>query len=257
MEQNELFAALAKAQGMLSAPPKNREVEVFSRRTQSKYKFKYATLDAIIDHVRKPLTENGLWFVQTLQNGDGRYKLITRLTHSSGQYIESETPLLVDAADNQAFGSALSYMRRYALSAILGVAADDDDDANHADGNTVESSKERKPGATVRSAARSAAPGDKPENQPMNLGAKPTTPPLWNGPLTPEDLQAKLRQFLDDLGACTDDSELSGVLAGYDKVLAQCKSDLPKWWNGSDEKPGVFARIEAARKRVNTLLGAA
>ena len=57
MEQNELFAALAKAQGMLSAPPKNREVEVFSRRTQSKYKFKYATLDAIIDHVRKPLTD--------------------------------------------------------------------------------------------------------------------------------------------------------------------------------------------------------
>lgn len=142
---NEIAAALAKAQSKLTAPPRNREVEVVSKRTGGKYKFKYATLDSIIEHVRAPLTENGLWFTQTLANGDGKYRLVTQLIHASGQRIVSETPILADSADNQAFGSALTYMKRYSLSALLGIAADEDDDANEADGNTVESSKDRAP----------------------------------------------------------------------------------------------------------------
>lgn len=141
---DKLAAALAEAQKEITSPPRNREVEVFSKRTNSKYKFKYATLDAIIEHVRPALTKNGLWFVQTLANGDGKYRLVTTLTHASGQWISGETPILAESTDNQAFGSALTYMKRYALSAILGIAADEDDDANAADGNTVEDSRDRK-----------------------------------------------------------------------------------------------------------------
>lgn len=132
----ELVGALAKAQGEITNPEKNREVTVKGKTKAGDpmtYKFKYATFDNIIDHVRTPLTKNGLWFTQTLQNGDGKYKLLTTLFHSSGQYLQSETPLLVSGADNQAFGSALTYMRRYALSALLGIAADDDDDGAGAD----------------------------------------------------------------------------------------------------------------------------
>lgn len=145
---DKLAEALAKAQAAITSPPRNREVTVKS--DKGSYKFKYATLDGIIEHVREPLTKNGLWFTQTLANGDGKYRLVTRVVHSSGQWVGSETPLFVmpnnkGEMTNQAFGSALTYMKRYALAAILGIAADEDDDANEADGNTVESSKDRAP----------------------------------------------------------------------------------------------------------------
>lgn len=134
---DKIFEALSKAQNEIKNPEKNKTVKVKTK-TGGSYDFKYATLDAIIDCVRGPLTKNGMWFTQTLANGNGKYKLVTTLGHSSGQWICSETPILSTSADNQAFGSALTYMKRYALSALLGVAADEDDDANYADGNTVE-----------------------------------------------------------------------------------------------------------------------
>lgn len=154
---NEIFEALAKAQAKITNPPRNREVQVVSKRTGGRYTFKYATLDAIIEHVRKPLTENGLWFVQNLEEGtNGKYRLVTHLVHSSGQWVRGETPILAENGGNQAFGSALTYMRRYSLTAMLGVAADEDDDANAADGN---SATEKGKGA-----ARKAAP--KPDEGP-------------------------------------------------------------------------------------------
>lgn len=133
---DKIFEALAKAQSEIASPEKNKTV-VVKTKTGGSYNFKYATLDAIIDCVRKPLSKNGMWFTQTLANGNGKYRLVTTLGHSSGQWIASETPILSGSADNQEFGSALTYMKRYALSALLGVAADEDDDANLADGNTV------------------------------------------------------------------------------------------------------------------------
>lgn len=163
---DKIAQALAKAQAEITNPPRNREVTVKTK-TGSSYKFKYATLDSIIDHVRGPLTKHGIWFIQTLESdGAGRYRLVTTLTHESGQYITSETPLLVAGAGNQEFGSALTYMRRYALTALLGIAADEDDDANHADGNTVEQSRER---TTSRTAQRGTSkPAD--ERHPAREG---------------------------------------------------------------------------------------
>lgn len=161
---DKIATALAKAQAAITSPPRNREVEVVSKRTGGRYKFKYATLDHIIEHVRAPLTKNGLWFIQRLENGGGKYRLVTQLVHESGQSFASETPLLVEDQGNQSFGSALTYMRRYALCAMLGIAADEDDDANAADGNTVEKSAERKP--------RKAAPKAEPEQHPLRAAAE-------------------------------------------------------------------------------------
>jgi len=141
----DLIAALAKAQSDIKAPIRNREVSVTPKSGGQGYKFKYATLDAIIETVREPLSKNGLWFTQTITKGEDHYVLLTRLFHSTGQFISSETPLIVDGNGNQAFGSSLTYMRRYALSALLGVAADEDDDGNAADGNQVDAMKDRKP----------------------------------------------------------------------------------------------------------------
>lgn len=134
----DLVAALAKAQGEIKNPQKNKKVTVQTR-TGGSYEFSYADLTAIIDAVKKPLSDNGLAYVQTLsQNSDGKYQLTTTLMHSSGQWIESNTPLFVGEAQNQAFGSALTFMKRYALAAMLGISADSDDDANTADGNAAQ-----------------------------------------------------------------------------------------------------------------------
>lgn len=140
----KLVAALAKAQKIITAPTKNREVTVTPRSGGSSYKFSYTTLDALIDCVRAPLTDNGLWFVQTTEGSGapGHFILKTSLLHESGEWISSEIPM-VDPGNNQQLGSALTYQRRYALAAILGIASDSDDDANGADGNTLEAVKDK------------------------------------------------------------------------------------------------------------------
>lgn len=166
-----LAAALAKAQSKITSPPRNREVEVYSKRTNSKYKFRYATLDCIIDHVRPALTENGIWFTQTLEaKDDGKYKLVTELLHESGERLRSETPLLVEDNGNQAFGSALTYMRRYALTAMLGVAADEDDDGNAADGNSIQSQKDKNKAPPKKAAPKPEAANGK---TPINGDSEP------------------------------------------------------------------------------------
>jgi len=205
---NEIAAAIAKAQAKLSAPPRNREVEVVSKRTGAKYKFRYATLDSIIEHVRAPLTDNGLWFTQTLVNGGGKYHLVTQLIHSSGQRIVSETPILADSADNQAFGSALTYMKRYALSALLGIAADEDDDANAADGNTVESSKDRVPAMKNKLAAVTSA-------------TKEPDPPS-------RDWTAEARIIFKKMEKAEDQDERDLILSDKAEVLKEILKHNPK-----------------------------
>lgn len=137
-----LASALALAQGAWSNPPKSREVSV-SINGGGKYKFAYATLDTILDHIRAPLSENGLSVTQAIDVAGERVVVRTVLMHSSGEWLESVTPLIGNTAKPQEFGSAVSYARRYALSAMLSITADDDDDGNAAQGNTVEDRRDR------------------------------------------------------------------------------------------------------------------
>jgi len=118
-EISELAAALAAAQGAMKNAVMNR--------TNPHFKSRYADLAAIWDAARQPLSANGLAVVQTI--GDG--VLHTRLLHTSGQWIASEHPLPMSGRP-QEIGSALTYARRYSLSALIGIAADEDDDANAA-----------------------------------------------------------------------------------------------------------------------------
>ncbi len=118
---NELTIALAKAQGAFAAVAKSRSNPFLKTR--------YATLDDIISATRKPLSDNGLAVVQTIAQGEGGMDMETTLLHASGQWIASVMRVLPDKpTDPQRVGSALTYARRYALAAILGVAPEDDDD---------------------------------------------------------------------------------------------------------------------------------
>jgi hypothetical protein len=92
------------------------------------FKNKYASLDAILDAVRPILTRHGLALSQEPIMEEGRAGVLTRVIHSSGEARESTLLLPVQQNTAQGIGSAITYARRYAVSSILGIAADDDDD---------------------------------------------------------------------------------------------------------------------------------
>ncbi len=119
----ELAAALAKAQGEMKNAPFNA--------TNPHLKNKFANLASVRDTVMPALSKHGIAVAQTIVPFDGRAALATRLMHISGEWMESLCPL-PDAPDMQKLGSAITYARRYSLSSICGIAADEDDDGNAA-----------------------------------------------------------------------------------------------------------------------------
>jgi hypothetical protein len=119
----ELIKALVKARRGFTSIKKDA--------TNPHFKSKYATLDSVLDAVMPALTDNGLTVLQVIQIRDGVSVLVTYLYHESGDNIESVYALPQNAAPQQ-FGSALTYARRYALTALLNVAADEDNDAEPA-----------------------------------------------------------------------------------------------------------------------------
>lgn len=130
---NELATALAKFQGQLEQPKMNSTVKVKTR-TGGEYSFKYADLSECKAAARKALSENGLSVTQLVEDD---YSVNTMLLHSSGQWISSRLrmPVNTNVADAQTIGAAITYAKRYAFCAILGIVADDDNDANEACGN--------------------------------------------------------------------------------------------------------------------------
>lgn len=117
---NELAAALAKAQGQIKGAAKDS--------TNPHFKSSYADLASVWEACRSALTENGIAVIQTPHTDDaGNCHVVTMLTHASGQYVRDSFSLPPTKADPQGYGSAITYMRRYALAAIVGVAPEDDD----------------------------------------------------------------------------------------------------------------------------------
>lgn len=96
--------------------------------TNPHFKNKYADLPAVIDAVKGPLNEAGIFFIQSPSpSDDGKLHLTTRLIHESGEWIEDTAVTPLQKSDPQGVGSAITYMRRYSLAAITGLYQDDDD----------------------------------------------------------------------------------------------------------------------------------
>lgn len=116
--------ALVKAQTELLNPDKN----------QSGYGYKYADLASILDQTKPVLAKHGLAISQlATDDGNGRVGVKTILIHESGEMLESNLtlpiPEMKGTTTTQAAGAAITYARRYAISAILNIAADEDTDA--------------------------------------------------------------------------------------------------------------------------------
>lgn len=159
----ELATALAKAQSAFVAVPKGKTATV-EMRSGGKYSYKYADLADALDVARKPLSENGLSIVQApAQLERGVCSVTTMLLHISGQWIKSTLALDAKDATPQSIGTVITYARRYSLAGMLGLATDDDTDAQeHAKGSAQAPARQN--GAAsysgVRPAERPATPDD-------------------------------------------------------------------------------------------------
>lgn len=95
------------------------------------FKSKYASLSNILEVISQPLVDAGLSFSQFPAGDNG---LTTILMHQSGEFLESTYEMKPSKDDPQGRGSAITYQRRYALAAVLGLNIDEDDDGNKASG---------------------------------------------------------------------------------------------------------------------------
>jgi hypothetical protein len=211
----DLAAALAKAQGQMRAAAFNK--------TNPHFKNKYADLAAVIDAIRAPLADNGLSYTQTTEIRDSGFALVTTLRHSTGQWVASEYPLPM-AAKPQELGSALTYARRYSLSAIACIAADEDDDAEGA--------------RTTEQTASTPSPikPKKPE-APVN----PETGEIGPHKITAKDEMTWGGLFVAAVDTARDAGEVEQWMADNAEALERLESAAPKVHGR------VMARVEQKR----------
>jgi hypothetical protein len=135
----ELATALAKAQGQFEHAKKDSDNPFF--------RTKYADLAAVYNASRAKLAENGLAVTQVTEFSPDGITLVTTLLHSSGQWMRSWYPVRpAKPNDPQALGSTITYARRYAYCAMIGVAAEgEDDDGNAASERTLPHDSDRQP----------------------------------------------------------------------------------------------------------------
>jgi hypothetical protein len=134
-QTNDLVSALVKASAEIKTAKKDAENPFF--------KSKYSDLPSIVDACKSALLKNNLVVTQSTTLVNGVTALVTTLHHTSGQWIRGYYPVTAVKADPQAMGSAITYARRYALSAIVGVVSEDDDDGESAMGRSVYSAPKR------------------------------------------------------------------------------------------------------------------
>jgi hypothetical protein len=217
-EINELATALAKAQGDIKPAAEVGE--------NPHFKSKYATLASVWDACREPLSTNGIAVIQLpFNSGDGEIGIVTRVCHSSGQWVQGRLCVKPAKFDPQGAGSVITYLRRYMLASFAGVAPGDDDDGN---------------------AASLGEPGA-PKTQ------HETPADLWGGPLNKTAFKKAMMAFCADVEGCEDDDSLTALLnmAQSQVLMEQCINDMPTWFYGQDGSDviGLETRIDRARDK--------
>lgn len=168
-EIGELAKALSAAQSTLEGAIKDAANPFFKSR--------YATLESVWEAARGPLTKNGLAVSQTTDVDSEGPVVITWLLHQSGQWLCGQTPIVSSKPDAQSMGAAITYARRFALAAIIGIVQSDDD-GHHATGRAPIDP----PKAEINQPKSELKP---PAPQPNLFQSKPivldSPPPMWEG----------------------------------------------------------------------------
>lgn len=163
---DQLAKALSAAQKEIRAALKDSENPFF--------KSNYADLSSVWDACREPLTANNLCVMQPTEITDnGETVLVTTLAHASGQWMQGRLLVKPVKNDPQGMGSALTYARRYALAAMVGIVQTDDDAEDAMNRGKGEKAKVKPPPAPQRNAP---APPPPPTEQKGNTEAGDRTP---------------------------------------------------------------------------------
>ena len=129
----DLVSALAKAQLEMESAPFDK--------VNPHFKSRYASYDAVREACRIPLAKNSLTITHHMDLNEGRRLLVTQLSHASGQWMRSYVAIPQEKETPQSMGSAITYSKRYALSAFLAIGSDEDDDGEEAERTYRESAK--------------------------------------------------------------------------------------------------------------------
>lgn len=189
-----IAAALAKAQATLTNPEKNLIATVRSPFPREEDRtFRYASLASGLDIVRKALSQQEIATIQTTQIADhsAQVHLTTLLAHSSGEWISADWPVcsVKDTETPHKMGTALTYARRYALFALVGIAGEDDLDA---------------PDAVIAPAPPALRAGG-------SFRGKQDKAALHHAPALGQDQSAQLRdRMLGEIGSLIAENELLG-----------------------------------------------
>lgn len=163
MTMSETIGAIAPALVKAQAEIK----PIVKDSTNPAFRSKYTSLDAIMEVIRPVMAKHGLFIVQSvLDTIDGEHStsivVESRVIHSSGEWIAGVVQVPVMQQTSHGFGSALSYGRRYGLSALLSLASDEDDDGNGAIGQQPQARQQIKPGPAQQTTLKKLVQTPKP-----------------------------------------------------------------------------------------------
>jgi hypothetical protein len=223
-EIGKLAEALAKAQMEIKGAIKECKNPFFNSR--------YADLATVWDACREPLSKQGLAVIQTTDGTPDQMVILTTLAHSSGQWIRGRLVIKPIASrvskddprleiTPQTIGSCLTYGRRYALAAIVGVAPEDDDGNSASGKQPVEFRKQSTPVV----------------DQMLKTGQALKVPPVQKSEPVPEIQKESIPKGLNTL------MELTGVRLEELKVYLEGKNFIPKAGKISDLKKHVLDQM--------------
>lgn len=218
--------ALATAQAEIENVGKDAVNTQFAKPdTKGPLRPSYATLAAVLDVCRPVLAKNGIALIQSPGNDGEAVTLTTTLAHESGEWFQSTVGVIPGKRDAQGLGSALTYLRRYSLSAICGVAQEDDD-GNAASAHAAPS---------TRPANDRWAPSTAPRQSATVVGHS-GKPPLDQQQAKKEQARQEIRDNIKWMSAAHEEREL---LANLDNLT-------------DDDLRVEYKRIKEARKAIET-----
>lgn len=197
---NEIGAALALAAAEIENVTKDAK--------NPHFKSTYATLAAVLDVCRPELAKQGICIVQStaLDPVTSMVEVETMLLHKSGQWLQSKAAAFPAKTDAQGVGAVTTYLRRYALAAMCGVAQEDDDGNSAAHGNSPQTR------GNVNDRPASA-----PTQQTRATGANRAPDTQSSGKPTRDGYRRTIRHRIDVLGM-SDEPEMKQILADLDSM---------------------------------------
>lgn len=173
---DKVVSALVASRPMFGEIVKSSEVTVNTQK--GSYKFNYAPYPEIIDKTEQALFHNDLYVIQSDVDG----KMLSRLCHASGQWIENVVNVEFQGGTPQAYGAALTYARRYGYMQLLGICPEDDNESRLGGSDATVTQSNRFPPKNSRD-------------------------PNWQGPLNKGELTTAARVFTEQIenASCMDD----------------------------------------------------